>query len=496
LACYSGPNPVTDKERMTIWAWAKANGIDRGLPIEKVGDAINKQFFAGHAKPEWISDILSGRKTPFKSVADAAWRTQYNRRAIVQQAANLSKLQSMGPVGKTLRALWTFPRSVAVFGHGFVFPITHAGDLAMRPQSWGHFITGVFNTYRGAFSKAYTGRILDYMQRQPLFTTALRSGLDVGAKSHPSGLISRYYNGPAKRAWDMLTVMRYELWNGQMQKFITPEMSHEEVLDVGKHLADWANHATGSGKGPIANVGGILFGPKLTQSKISRLTVDPLETVKTFANWKSASAGEKAVAWTRLSGATQYLVTGVGFLAVNQGLLQALGVNQNVNFTDPTKGDWMSFKAGGLEGYVPGLHTEIRTVGKILATAFMSSKDLHGETRFAKTADIVGQYALAKVSPPIQRTLEVVHGQNWMGRPVPWSSDQGTKSRPRLSWGEYAANIGPIPLEGPIAYVYDKLKKGGASAMDALAVTKGLIIAGLGATGVHVQEEPAKKPKH
>jgi hypothetical protein len=331
MACYGGPIPVTDDERIVIWKWAKANGIDRGLPIDKVGDAINQHFFAGQARPEWITDILSGRKTPFKRLADDAWRKQYNRRAIVQQASELSRMASMGPVGKTLRTLWTFPRSVAVAGHGFIFPITHGGDLAFRPGSWGTFIRGVLNTYQGAFSKAHTGRVLDYMQRRALVDTVLRSGLDVGAKSHPSGLINRYFQGPSARAWDMLTVMRYELWEGQMNKFLKPDMTREEVLDVGKNLATWANHATGSGKGFIGNAphaGDVLFGPKLTQSKLNRLTVDPAKTIKTFANWGNATAGEKAVAWTRLSGATQYLAAGLGFLAVNQGLLSALGVNK------------------------------------------------------------------------------------------------------------------------------------------------------------------------
>src|ERR1700732_5399065 len=104
MSCYSGPNPINDKERAAIWKWAKANGIDRGMPIEKVGDAINDYFFSGHARPEWISDILSGRKTPFRHVADAMWKQQYNRRVIEQKARELSRLQSMGPVGKTLRA--------------------------------------------------------------------------------------------------------------------------------------------------------------------------------------------------------------------------------------------------------------------------------------------------------------------------------------------------------------------------------------------------------
>jgi hypothetical protein len=497
MACYNGPNPIKDEERAVIWKWAKENAIDRGMPIEKVGDSINQYFFAGHAKPEWITDILSGRKTPFRDLTNDAWKKQYNRRVIVQQAQDMSRLANMGPLRKTLSAIWSIPRGVATMGHGFVFPVTHGGDLIMRPASWGTFIKGFLNTYQGAFSKSFTARMLSEMESRPLYDTALRSGLDVGAKSLPSGILGKGAHGPAMRAWNMLTTMRYELWERQMKKFISPDMSQEEVLDIGKNLASWANHATGSGKGPIANLGGdLLFGPKLTQSKLNRLTVDPAQTINTFANWSKATPGEKAVAWTRLSGATQYLAAGVGFLAVNQGLLMALGSKEKVNFTDPTKADFLAFKGGGIEGYVPGLHTEIKTLGKILATAFMSNKELRGESRQAHAGEILGQYAMAKTNPIFQRGQEVLFRQNWEGRPTPWSETQGTEKKPKMSWGEYAGSVGPIPLQGPIGYVYNKLKEGGASAMDASAIVKGLILSGVGATGVHIHEEHApSEPK-
>ena len=60
--------------------------------------------------------------------------------------------------------------------------------------------------------------------------------------------------------------------------------------------------------------------------------------------------------------------------------------------------------------------------------------------------------------------------------------------------GEYAASIGPIPLSGPIAYFYDKMRKDGASAFDAGNIIKGLTLFGLGATGLHAREEPVPAP--
>src|SRR5258708_1599647 len=273
MACDNGKSTKKDEERKDIWKSAKENDINKGLPIEKVHDEINKYFFNGVGKEEWINDILSGRKTPFREVANDVWRAQRDRRTIIQQAKDLSKLQNMNPVERAFNKMWMAPRELATLGHGIVFPITHSGDLMFRPASWGTFFKGIFQTYQGFFSKAFTGRMLSDMQSKSLYGIALQSRLDVGPKSMPSGILSKFSHGGSKRAWDMLTVMRYNLWEKQMQKYITPDMSEAAVLDYGKRYASWANHATGSAKGPIADMGGLLFGPKLTQSKVNRLTV-------------------------------------------------------------------------------------------------------------------------------------------------------------------------------------------------------------------------------
>lgn len=501
MPCYSGPNPVKDEERIVIWRWAKANGIDQGLPIEKVGDAINQHFFAGQAKPEWITDILSGRKTPFRQLSNEAWRRQSNRRQIVLQAQNLAREQGRSPIYKTLQRLWDIPRSAAVLGHGVVFPVTHGGDLALRPQSWGVLMRGLLNTWTKFWSPVKTERLLDTMKRQPLFDTGLRSGLDVSERSHTDQILLG--SGAGQRAWSILKAMRFELWNHEMQRHTNPSMSQEQVLEIGKNLAEWANHATGSAKGPISNLGGnVLFGPKITQSKLNRLFADPVKTVNTFANWSKATPGEKAVAWTRLSGAVQYLGTGLGMLAVNQGVLWATGQKDKVNFTDPLKGDWLAFKGGGLEWSLPGMHSEFKTLGKILAATFGDSKEVNKMYRSKQNAwsQILGQYALNKAAPAIGLGKEIATGEDFMGRPLPWVQRAPAKTakgraaqaqKPPYSWDEYLLSHGPIPLTGPIRYVYEQLRAKGSSAMDAAAIIKGLIIFGVGATGMHISPDYA-----
>src|SRR5215467_7400584 len=118
MPCYKGPNPVTDDERMAIWKWAKANGVDHGLSLEKVHGAINTHFFNGMAPAEWINDILSGRKTPFRTLANDAWKAQYNRRVITQQAKDLVSQQAKGPLLRGMERVLSLPRQLAVFGHG------------------------------------------------------------------------------------------------------------------------------------------------------------------------------------------------------------------------------------------------------------------------------------------------------------------------------------------------------------------------------------------
>ena len=512
--CYSGPIPVTDEERAAIWRWAKANGIDHGLPIDKIGDAINAHFFAGAAKPEWITDILSGRKTPYRALANDAWKKQYNRRQIVQQAQELSRAKMPGPIGRAVGTVLSGPRNLAVFGHGWVFPVSHAGDLALRPQSWGIFFKGLFNTYtKATVSKAATERLLDSMRRSPLFDTALRSGLDVGARSHAGNLINRpAKGGMSTRAWDVLTTMRFELWNHAMEKHIEPRMSQAEVLDIGKNLAEWANHATGSAKGPIANLGGnVLFGPKLTQSKLNRLVADPIKTVKTFANWNNATPGEKIVARTRLTGLAQYIGTALGFLGVNWGVNWATGQKDKkdqINFTDPTKSDWLAFKSNGLQWSLPGMHSEIKLLGQILATGYLTyfpHKETlaeaidriksAGKTPKPKTLpELLGGYALSKANPVIGLGAEALRGKDFSGKPLPWNPSPGTRAWPRLDWWQYAISHGPIPLSGPVGYFYDQLIAKGANPLDATKLIKGLIIGGVGASGVHIHENYADRP--
>src|SRR5215469_981631 len=308
-SCYSGPNPVRDEDRPVIWRWAKANGIDQGLPLEKIHDAINAHFFGGQAKPEWINDVLSGRKTPLRQVSRTAWDAQANRRAIVSQAKNLYKDYQMPAAARMARKLFEIPRSIVTFGHGIVFPVTHGGDLAMRPDSWGPFLRNTYDNWTKSWSKATTERIMDGMRRDPLYQMAADAGLQikegrpVGILTGPGGApnqfnvlarLKNWSDAQAERSYQFLQKLRFDVWKQQFERWANPAtMSAVQLKGVAEQLADWANHATGTTKINIPFGAEIMFGPKLTASKISRVVSNPLKTAATFANWKNANPGEK-----------------------------------------------------------------------------------------------------------------------------------------------------------------------------------------------------------
>lgn len=516
MACYSGDNPVkTIEEGMEIWRWAKANGIDRGLSFAEIHDLIKHEYFSGSGKPEWITEILAGRKAPFRRLSDDVWRAQANRRVIVEHAKDVAGRAAMPTWQKAISYAWERPRAFAVAGHGYVFPITHAGDLIFQPSRWALLFRALKNTWTktgdpfgitSERAKVQTEYILHNMEKDPMFNMAINSGVDLSPKAHASDLVNLGNKGSqSERAWSMLKVLRFELWKNDMEKLLAkyPELSSDEQLELGKHLATMANHSTGSGRGVITNskiLGQVLFGSKLTQSKINRL-IDVGKTLKTVGNWSNASPVEKIAAKTHITQLTQFALTYAGFLAVNQGYLSATGQKDkdgkptHINWTDPTKGDWMKFKANGLELSVPGIRSELKVLGQILAIAFKDSKaikkETHGGTKFDAAQKALIEYATGKTAPTTQVALESIYGTQTFGlhKPMPWSSDKGTAKSPRMDWTEYAISHGPIPLEGPIRYVYDQLRQRGASAMDATAWIKAVIIGGVGATGIHVGED-------
>jgi hypothetical protein len=350
MACYSKGNPATKQDAEQMWKFMEPH-LKAGVPIENMWDTVNQQMYGGLGKAQWIGDILSGKKTPYKAFASKLWKAQYESRIAQAAAANSTRIAAMGKPARMLATAINLPRTLATLGHGVVFPVTHAGDLFFRPFTgsavpYAALVKGIIKTYKtgipgsGFFgAKGYIARELAIAEHDPMYPLARTSGLDIGPNSHPTGILGGTKPLPSQRAWDALGVMRLDLWKRVMRRNLKDGMSAVEQEQLGKVVADWANHATGSGKGPIANLGGNwLFGPKLTQAKLNKLFADPLTagkaTLRVFGdyyNGRPISSADWAAAQLRLSGAIQNFATRAGFLYLNQKYLEATGDDRKVN---------------------------------------------------------------------------------------------------------------------------------------------------------------------
>jgi hypothetical protein len=176
-------------------------------------------------------------------------------------------------------------------------------------------------------------------------------------------------------------------------------------------------------------------------------------------------------------------------LAVNQAVLSVMGSNQKVNITDPTKSDWLRPKGFGHVLNPRGAGEVVQLLGQVIGAGYASKQTLRGKSPIDNSRDAFARYAQYKANPSIQLPIEIALGHDTFGRPYPWSPDPGTKTKPRYTPIEFITSLGPIPLQGGMREIYDELRTGGVSALDATTIMKGLGAATIETLGGSVYPE-------
>jgi hypothetical protein len=470
----------TPEEVKAIWEYSKTNYIDKGVDfdttIKSVADDLgmrSNHIALAFTKPKAL-----------RPITNEIYRRQSLRRDAIRQAKMVVRNINAPGYAKLASKIYNFPRSALTFGHWAVFPVTHAGDLVFRPTAWKSYFKGVFDAYRFAGRAAHEAAMQDLVGSEN-YIIARRGGLVNDPQAEPQGILTSM-SGPSRRGFDALKIMRQKLFDREWAK-LKPE---ERTVETSKEISEMVNHSTGAytGKVPLAK---IQFAPQLTASKWARAIGDPIKTIKTFSNWKNASAAERAVAHRRVVNAAEFAATYAGFLAVNQGLNMALGSKDQINFSDPTKGDWLQFKIGGhIVGMGAGVREVYRLLGGIVMLGQKSRKELRGGSSTAEITKTVGRYAMYKLEPTLGNTLEAVTGEDRLTqRPLPFSNEPGTSSKPKMSWTEYGmSHFVPIPLTGATREAYDSMRERGLSAADSTAILKAAGIAATEATGMRNYE--------
>jgi hypothetical protein len=177
-------------------------------------------------------------------------------------------------------------------------------------------------------------------------------------------------------------------------------------------------------------------------------------------------------------------------LVLNDQLNRWLGSKSRVNFTDPGRSDYWAFRVK-----IPGLGDYyIKTRGsmevlQMLARTFAAASPYQKQKFGQRTPEeVFGRYTEYKATPSISLGKELTTGRDVFGRPVPWSTDPGTKYAPRYSslytgqnrllrgiaspeyWGQHF----PIFIGHGVQAFYEGLRESGINPTDINAIFRGI----------------------
>lgn len=495
-----GPTPQQAK---AIWEYVKKQYVDKG---ETEFDIIRHKVAIDLGMPvKEVTEAMAATKR-LKRMTDEMYRKMANRRSVINEARNWLKNQKYPWEWRLLRKVPRVFFIDKVFGHGTVGLITHAGNMLFDPRAWKVYFPAWVDMYKMVrptkAGAAYHERRMQDLKNDPLFILGRRSGLQNDPFKYTDDYqvvaLTRFFSHMiGNRGFDALKTLRQarfnQIWNGTPEKYKTPEMA--------ALIADSVNHATGIVKGRSPEwTNWAFFAPKLEGSRWAWMVKDPAKAIYTFRKWNTTLPEERYWAMHELMGKAAIFGMYASLLAMNQGLLKAVGSSQNVNAPfvegwDPRRGDFLSFKIAGFNlGVVGPMIGMIRLFVNLYQAARGPRKGVRALTgRGEEMYEVAGKYARGKLSPFGAFGYTAASQSDYERRPVPWSTDKTPASlrrrgKYRYTWGEYLGeSFAPIPAEEAIREVWR------GQGMDEPAIEywlKAIGIAGVMAgTGARVTED-------
>ena len=543
---------ITPAEAYHIWNYIKQRFLDHVNPeTGKVEPILDFRRIRNEASDELgIRDTTTQKITnPYtqirlframatnrtmRQVTEELVKRMQNEARIKGQAMNWLKNQEYPWWLRTMRK---FPRYFfldKIVGHGFVPMITHSPTMLFNPKAWSVYFGHVENGkwVPGAWQEMYrmsvgeqpfrrigaamgvgkwegmTGERYHYLMTEELknkynFQDWKQAGLQCDPFKYTDdyqiewlqnkfgGKLNAWIGG---RGFDALKTLRYAMAEKWLQ-------SMPEHLRNGKSMeliADSVNHATGIVQTRFhESLNWLMFAPKLEASRWAWLFKDNAKALNYVTHWRTASLEQRAWATSQLKQTGSVFAAYAVMLALNQAFLGMFGSDQKINITDPTKPDFLAFKAAGFKvGVASPFIGMFRLFANALhATVGERTKFERLTPRQKQLMQVVGQYGRGKMSPLASFATEMGTAQDYANRPLgflPWSEPLARSQRLRgetpYAPGEYALEtFAPIPLEEAIKNTF---LQQGMTESEANSWIHTLIIAGgMSATGARISRD-------
>jgi hypothetical protein len=373
-------------------------------------------------------------------------------------------------IGRVFGAAAEKTFKLAIFGHGTAFIGTHAPQtLYTNPKlalkAW---LKGLSYSFTGK-----SGRVQNIVDNKdlinrPSWIVARKGGLENDPREirREGATPSRSDSALAKaldtisggRGFDALFHLRQDMFDQAWEQLSitqrTPEMAemYANAINNGTGFTKGGRSSAGILQSPITKI--LFFAPKLIASRFKWLIQDPIRMLGTFGKMANpflkVSPEERMSAIYEAKNKAKFLGVLTGTLLANQALLSITGSNQSVNFLDPKKRDWLSYKGFGYDLATIGAFTRIfRLVAQEYNAVFgeLSRWQKAKGGREQAMKDAVYTYLRSGFSPITRDIIVASTGKDYVGNTVPWSKEQPDRGRRKLTWRELIQEqFAPIPI--------------------------------------------------
>jgi hypothetical protein len=463
-----------------LWRYAKDNYFGKGIPHHEVISQMALEF----DMPERIISYALDKPKSMRKISDEARERMRETSRFLSANRRYLERFDQSTAEKLAIDLADGVRGSLLAHHGPVISQTHGIDvLFTNPGKFLRaFFRGIASMKESQVDK-FMAKMTDTPEKAALHKMFYDAGAPIGREPSEGftehGLLARAatkYDLPflKNRSWaakamdGAMKPLRFELMMEEWKKK-NPDLQTKEMATL---IAQQMSHATGAMlrgepmQRKTALIRPWLLAGQLTVSKWMKAVVDPSRTIRTYVRTAESkinpklsppSPEERAIAWSRVKRAGIFLSVYMSALKVNDEILKAAGSNQHVNFTDPSKTDWLAYKFAGHYWRPRGALEVAGVLARMVAVMKPYSKQAYGKS----PEEIMGRYAEYKAIPGISAAKELISGRDVFGRPVPWSPEPGTAKFPRLTWPEYATQKGPIWLGHGVKAAYDAAREQG-----------------------------------
>ena len=484
-------NKFTPSQSKDIWNYTKKTYYDKGFglseSIKRTAEDLGLNFLQ-------VSNAIVTPKA--KPISDALYlkraELNKNRQALERYIDNANEDKFVKTVGK----IASIPKGTMTFGHGHVFIGTHAITNLTDPVHFIKTLKAMENAYRFSYGEgSYYEKEMEALRNDPLYAKANKAGLqndpdNIHLDSEQS--YQKYlgkFGKAGERGFNAVKVLRQEIFNHEYKNLSDSQKNDEKSL---KRIAGLVNNWTGGTNIDLSgNLGTFVKGATFSSS------MEGSRWEKVLAPFKAGFYGSKQAihaltgltneatpdqkaytkAWAKRAG--RQLATYGILLAANSAVQAMVNPDKKVNWTDPTKPDYLLPKFGDIDITVDlsgGLLTTIGLLATVRKAGFENERYLpKGKTRAEAASEAAGKYFRGKLSPIASLLTELYTKKDYAGNVIPYSNDIPAPGKRKLGLGEYiVSHFAPLPVAEGIQETKKSALENGVSDAQWNDILKGL----------------------